>query len=213
MGAGRLPSAAPRARPRPRRSRSPRSRESSGARPSSPPRRRRPEWLVSMTWTPIEQSQCPLLLECKAPTTHANQSREARSRCAMLHTGAVITTQGRGGGGRARNSYPVRIARYGHPTPGPLSTPPATSAPKRTTGVATRLLYPRGSLGGSPGIRTRKGAGDDRTERAGRVAAGRDQPTHQGDLGDTARAGPAAAHPFEGGHAPAARQGGTHRAG
>src|SRR5258705_4345799 len=91
--------------------------------------------------------------------------------------------------------------------------PPGKSARSGRIGVATRLLYARGSLGGSPRIRTRKGAGNDGTERAGRVSAGRDQPTHEGDLGDAARDGPAAADPFEGGHSPEARQGGTHGAG
>src|SRR5258705_11682267 len=95
----------------------------------------------------------------------------------------------------------------------PPRDPPDKSARSGRIGVATRLLYARGSLGGSLRIRTRKGAGNDRTERAVRVSAGRDQPTHQGDLGDAARDGPAAADPFEGGHSPAARQGGPHGAG
>src|ERR1700730_4455054 len=166
-----------------------------------------------MTWTPTEQSPCPLLFHCKAATTHANQSREACSRCPMIHTGAVRTTQGGGEDEAGEKFLPGKDRAGGDRTPGPLDDPLDKSAPKRTTGVATSLLYARGSPGGARSIRTRKGAGDDGTERAGRVAAGRDQPTHQGDLGDTARAGPAAAHPFEGGHAPAARQGGTHRAG
>ena len=98
------------------------------------------------------------------------------------------------------------------PNPETSSRPTDKLALQRTLAVATRLLYREAHLA----AHRASGRGKERAMMNGTSWEGCCWPRSTDAPRRSRRRStrrPAAAHPFEGGHAPAARQGGTHRAG